>query len=397
MAPPPSTTQPSTPQRPIRVVIQQPALSHYRVPVFRELAKRPGIDLCVVYGDEQGITNATPDGFEARFVKLHDVRFGSSLVRWHPAQFRFSTPEHADVVVLSWSTRYLSLLPGLVRARWNDLGIVLWGHGYSKTETDLRKRSRNALVTFADSVLLYNYSAAQAMIDSGAADPKRLFVALNTIDLQPIREVASRWRADKHALARFRFQNNLDAGPVVLFVSRLYPANHTDLLIRAVPTLATRFPGLAVVIVGDGPDAARLRSMAEELGVQRTIRFVGAVYNETAVAPWFLSADLFCYPTNVGLSLIHAMSYGLPVITGDREGAQNPEIEALRNGVNGLVFKDGDPLALAEAASAILSDAAFRRRLGEAAVDTVTGDFTMDKMVDGLESAIRVAAVRHGF
>lgn len=392
----PSPNTPSIHERPIRVVIQQPALSHYRVAVFRELARRPGIDLKVVYGDERGITNAPPDGFEAEFVKLHDIRVGRAVVRWHPAQYRYATPKHADVVVLSWSTRYLTLLPALARARWNDLGIVLWGHGYSKSETALRQRSRNAMLGFADSVVLYNYSAAQAIIDAGSADPDRVFVALNTLDLDPIRAVADRWRADPDALAKFRFEKRLDAAPVVLFVSRLYPGNRTDLLIRAAPLLAARFPGLKIVIIGDGPDAPRLKELAASLGSDQAVVFVGPLFGEEQLAPWFLSADVFCYPTNIGLSIIHAMSYGLPVVTGDRQEAQNPEIEALRSGENGLVFRDGDPESLAEAVGMILSDPALRRRLGYAAVETVTGDFSMEKMVDGLEAAVRVAAVRHG-
>ena len=39
--------------QPIRVVIQQPALPKYRVPVFRELAKRPDIDLTLYFGEKK--------------------------------------------------------------------------------------------------------------------------------------------------------------------------------------------------------------------------------------------------------------------------------------------------------------------------------------------------------
>ncbi|CAG1010781.1 GDP-mannose-dependent alpha-(1-6)-phosphatidylinositol monomannoside mannosyltransferase [Phycisphaerales bacterium] len=382
--------------RPIRVVIQQPVLSHYRVPVFRELARRPGIDLKVVYGDEAGISNAKPDGFRAEFVKLHDIHVFGSLLRFHPAQYRYCTREQADVVVHSWSMRYATQLPGLMRARWNDLGVVLWGHGYSKADSRLRIWGRTTLLGFADSVLFYNYSAAQTLIDSGRLRPERAFVALNTLDLAPAREVAERWRAEPRKLARFRFENGLDSGPVVLFVSRLYEANRTDLLVRAVVPLARRFSNLKVVIIGDGPDAARLRRIASDLGVEGTVRFVGALYGEENIAPWFLSADVFCYPTNIGLSLIHAMSYGLPVVTGDRIGAHNPEIEAFRDGVNGLFFREKDVDSLSESLGAILSDPGLKRRLSEAALSTVTNDFTIEKMVDGMEAAIRCAAVNHG-
>jgi glycosyltransferase involved in cell wall biosynthesis len=393
----PSMTQPSPPAtRSIRVIIQQPVLTHYRVPVFRELARRPGIDLTVLYGDEAGISNAPPDGFRAEFVKLHDLYLGRTLVRWHGAQILAATPRRADVVVLSWSIRYLSLLPALVRARWHDMGIVLWGHGYSKTETSFRRRSRNFFTNLADSALLYNYRAAQSLIDDGAMAAARTFIALNTIDLAPVHAAAGRWRSDPRALARFRFEHGLDAGPVVLFVSRLLEPNRVDVLVRATPLLARRFPDLRVVIVGDGPDRPRLERIAEEVGAREHLRFTGAVYGEDNVAPWFLSADVFCYPANIGLSLIHAMGYGLPVVTGDLIEAHNPEIEALRDGINGFFFRHADPDSLAEVLGRLLADPALRRRMGEAARDTVTNDFSIEKMVDGMEAAIRVAAVRHG-
>ncbi|MDX2132164.1 MAG: glycosyltransferase family 4 protein [Planctomycetota bacterium] len=379
----------------IRVVIQQPCLSHYRVPVFRELASRRGLDLLVLYGDEKGITNVAPEGFRAEFVKLHDMRVAGTLVRYHAAQFSHCRRECADVVVLSWSTRYASLVPGLARARWNDLGVVLWGHGYSKAETRIRRRLRTLLPGVTDSVLFYNYTAAQDLIDTNLIRPERVFVALNTIDLSPVQAAADVWRRDPARLARFRFEHGLGAGPVVLFVSRLFAENQTDVLVRAAPALASRFPGAKVVIVGDGPDAPRLRALAKDIGADDAVRFAGAVFGEENVAPWFLSADVFCYPANVGLSLIHALSYSLPVVTGDRLQSQNPEIEAFRDNVNGLLFRHAEPDSLVETLSLLLGDAALRRRLSEGALDTVTNDYSIPKMVDGMEAAIRYAAARH--
>lgn len=379
----------------VRVVIQQPCLSHYRVPVFRELASREGIDLLVLYGDEKGIQNVAPDGFRAEFVKLHDRRVAGTLVRWHGAQISHALRAKADVVVLSWSTRYLSLVPGLVRARLNDLGVVLWGHGYSKAETALRLRLRTLLPRAADSVVFYNYEAAQQLIDTNLVRPDRVFVALNTIDLGPVRAAAEVWRASPGRLARFRVEQGLGAGPVILFVSRLFKENQTDVLVRAAPGIASRFPGTRVVIIGDGPDMARLRALADEVGAQDCVRFVGSIFGEDNVAPWFLSADVFCYPANVGLSLIHALSYALPVVTGDKLESQNPEIEAFRENVNGLLFRHRDPESLVETLSMLLGDAALRRRLSEGALDTVTNDYSIPKMVDGLEAAIRSAAARH--
>lgn len=380
---------------PIRVVIQQPALTRYRVPVFRELARRPGIDLLVVYGQEAGIRNEAPEGFEGRVVPIRDYMVRRAPVRYHAAQVAYASRRRCDVLVLSWSTRYVTLLPGLVRAHWNNVGCVLWGHGFSKSETRLRAGSRAALSDFADSVLFYDYATAQRFIDDGRAAPERVFVALNTLDVEPVRAQAAAWRADPAAIGVFKGAKGLDPGPVVLFVSRLLPPNRTDMLVEAAAILRREFPAVRVVIIGEGPDRGNLGRLAERLGVAEHVVFVGAVYREEDLAPWFVAADLFCYPVNIGLSLIHAFGYGAPVVTSDRRQAQNPEIEAFRDGVNGAMYAHGNIGSLVETLGALLRDPARRARLAAGAAATVDGDYSIIKMVDGMESSIRYAAFRH--
>ncbi len=378
----------------LRVVIQQPALAQYRVPFFRELAKRPGIDLLVAYGNEKGIPSVAPDGFAGVLTPMHEFKVLGSELRWHSAHYRYATPRHADVLVLSWSTRYITLLPALVQARWNNVGTVLWGHGYSKAETRLRENSRGALADFADSVLFYNHTSAQRFIDRGYSAPERVFVALNTLDITAINAAKERWEADPAGLAGFRREHGLH-GPVILFVSRLTASNRVDLLLNAAASLRRDVPDLKVVIIGAGPEGDSLKQLAKSLGIQDSVVFAGAIYEEARLAPYFLSASVFCYPVNIGLSLIHSMAYGLPVVTSDRMTAQNPEIEAFQDGVNGCCYRDGDADALGGVLGLILTDPELRARLSRGARATVTQDFNISKMVDGMEASIRFAAARH--
>jgi len=381
-------------RNPVRVVLTQPTLTKYRVPVFRELASRPGIDLLVVHGEETNMPTAKPDGFRTQFVPLREKIAGSEAFRWHDAQVDFCSPDKADVVLLSWSTRYLSLLPGLIRARWNGVRTVLWGHGYSKAETRLRDRTRATLASLADALLFYNHTAAQMYIDSGYAPPEQLFVALNTIDQDPIRAVRDAWLAQPERLAAFQRDHDLVGRPVILFVSRLQPWNRTDLLVRAAVPLRQKFPGLRIVIVGDGPASASLQALASDLNVADTVTFTGAIYGEDQLAPWFLSALAFCYPANIGLSLIHAMIYGVPIVTGKEQRAQNPEIEAFRDGHNGLGFEQDNGEAMTAARERLLADRGLQQTLARNAASTVAHDYTISKMVDGLEASLRYAAAR---
>jgi glycosyltransferase involved in cell wall biosynthesis len=178
----------------------------------------------------------------------------------------------------------------------------------------------------------------------------------------------------------------------VLFVSRLHPANRVDMLIQATASLVPQIPGVKTVIVGNGePEKSRLKELARRHDVHERVVFVDGVYDEMKLAPWFLSAKVFCYPANIGLSLIHALWYGVPVVTSDNLEAQNPEIVALESGTNGLLYSDGNQKSLDEALRAILCDPARQASMSQAARSTVEGKFTISNMVDGMEATIRFA------
>ncbi|HEV7715602.1 MAG TPA: glycosyltransferase family 4 protein, partial [Steroidobacteraceae bacterium] len=133
-----------------------------------------------------------------------------------------------------------------------------------------------------------------------------------------------------------------------------------------------------------------LRELATRLGVSDHVLWLGSLYDEDQLAPWFLSARCFVYPGPVGLSLIQALAYGLPVITHDNPREHNPEIAALEEGVTGMTFPRGDARALAECVATICGDDPLRERMGRAGRRVVNEKYSMKGMV--LRFAQSVAA-----
>ena len=377
----------------IRVAIQQPTLAKYRVPQYRELARRAGLEVEVLYGNRGDVPNADPEGFRATPVDFRKWHVGRHPVYWHAAQLEAVRPERADVAILSWDIHYASLPPALLRARKVGTPTVLWGHGYSKREGALKRRLRNRLGHLATALMVYNEAAAERLRGEGF-DAERVFVALNSLDQAPMREQRRLWAERPDRLEAFRRENALTSGPVLLYVSRLEPRNRLDLLLEATARLRTSFPDLRLVIIGGGDDRRRLEGIAERLGIAPHVRFLGAVYDEDKLAPWFLSADLFVYPANIGLSLLHAFGYALPVVTSDDVEAQNPEIEALEHGVNGLFYAAGSVEDLTKTLARALGDREALHRMSAAAEATVRNRFNVETMADGMEAAIRYAAAR---
>ncbi|MBX3353456.1 MAG: glycosyltransferase family 4 protein [Phycisphaeraceae bacterium] len=375
--------------RPLRFMLQQSAMPKFRVPCYRELSNRPGVQLKVLYG-KMALPNVDAPDLDAEF---REMRVVYKNFMWDSVFLRKLQPGALDATTVAWNTRFLSLIPSLLKARRAGIGTVLWGHGYSKREAPHRKWIRRKVVGLADAIALYSESVAQQYIDSGVA-PERVFVALNSLDQAPIQAARQPYIEDPSRIAAFRREQNLGDAPVVLFVSRTYPENRVDLLLRAVAALTAEFPTSTAVIIGAGPEDERLRELAATLNLGDRARFLGAIYEEERIAPWFMAADCFCYPQNIGLSILHAMGYGLPVVTSDRIETQNPEIEALEHERNGLTYTHGSLDALVEALRRLFTDKPLRERLSAHAHQTATQKYSITRMADGLENALRFAAER---
>lgn len=378
---------------PTRLIVVQSVLAKYRVPVWRELAARAEIDLRLWYGNHSIVPNAEPDGFDAEFKPLRSWSLGGQEVLWHQAQLEAAQATDADAVVLPWGSRYLSLGPALRTAKRRGLGVVLWGHGYSKNETWLRGWMRNRIAKHADALMFYDQPTADSAIQSGwPAD--RVFAAPNAIDQTPIAAAREACLADESALAAFRQENELEGRRVLLYVSRFAPENRLPLLVEVIDRLRRSQPDVLMAMVGGGELFDEISRDVERRGLQPHLRLLGPIYEESRLAPWFLSAEAFVYPAAIGLSLLHAFGYGLPVVTDDCRTGHNPEIVAFdadpdSPDANGVTYTAGDAGSLADKLGALLQDNDRRTRLAAGALRTVQQRYNVPAMVDGIVAAVR--------
>lgn len=144
--------------------------------------------------------------------------------------------------------------------------------------------------------------------------------------------------------------------PLVVCVGRLCRQKGQDVLLRAWPAVAARVPEARLVLVGDGPDAARLRERAGP-----RVAFVGAAAD---AAPWYRAADVVVLPSRwegMALAPLEAMACGRPVVVTDVDGARESLPGDHRP--HALVPPE-DPEALARALIALLRDGALRDALG---------------------------------
>ncbi|MGQ9927622.1 MAG: glycosyltransferase family 4 protein [Chloroflexaceae bacterium] len=152
-------------------------------------------------------------------------------------------------------------------------------------------------------------------------------------------------------------------GRVILCVARQYPRKRIADLLRAFALLRSSFPDARLVIVGDGPEHARLRALAAALRLGVTVTFTGALPDDATVAAWYRRASIFCLPSvqeGFGIVFLEAMAAGLPIVA--TTAAAVPEV--VPEGQAGLLVPPGDVHALAAALAELLEQPALRANLG---------------------------------
>ena len=370
------------------VGIVQALIPHYRQPVFTELASRPGIDLTVYasLNSKHGSLTGTGAVDEYATVNVSERLLGPFI--WDSASIQAAKARH-DVLILSWRARAL-LLPRAIRlARRKGSAVVVWGHGLSKNDSPMRRRMRLKPALMADACLFYDPVNARKSVQDGI-EPRRAFAAPNAVDQTAVEVAKSQWTDQPGSLEAFQKRVGINPAKTFIFISRIEPDKRLEILLDAMKQIISEDPEMTLVIVGDGTARAAAESRSEALGLGASVRFLGAIYDEKELAGWCLSSLCMSYPVAVGLSVMHAFGYGLPVITSDDIPSHNPEINAVRDGENGIFYREGDPGALAEAILTLARDPELHSRMSAAALDSGHGEhgWSIKNMVNGFIECI---------
>ncbi|MFE3285984.1 glycosyltransferase, partial [Streptomyces sp. NPDC059233] len=168
-------------------------------------------------------------------------------------------------------------------------------------------------------------------------------------------------------------------GPLAVCVGRLCQQKGQDVLLRAWPELLATVPGARLALVGDGPDAERLRRTAALSGTR--VLFAGAARD---IRPWLRAADLVVLPSRwegMALAPLEAMACGRPVLVSDVSGAR----ESLPPGQGRLcLVPPEDPTALAKALGGLLAEPRLLAELGEQARQHARTDFDVRRTTDAV-------------
>jgi glycosyltransferase involved in cell wall biosynthesis len=177
--------------------------------------------------------------------------------------------------------------------------------------------------------------------------------------------------------------------PFLLCVARHVPVKGLEVLLEAFARVASRFPGVDLVQVGDGPLAGALRAQARTLGLEGRVRFLGARPHGEVLA-LMQQAWAFVLPSRktpdghaegLGQVFLEASACACPVIATWNGGIP----EAVLHGQTGLLAPDGDVEGLAGLLRTILEDGGLALDLGRRGREWVCDQFDLARQTAKLE------------
>lgn len=331
------------------------------------------------------------DGAEIAGWRAHDQNCGFPVYRLDLLRPRISRPAHK--LIAAW--RFLTIdVPLRIRVIWKVwtlirrhgvevicigelastawLGeffqrvfgkrMVIYVHGEEITtrfDAGSFGASRAIHLRAADAVVAVSRFTQRVLVDEMGIAPDRVCLIENGVDTRRF------FPGPDDPAFRARF--GLAGKRIVVAVGRLIARKGFDQTIRAWPQVFAAHPDSHLLIIGDGPQRTALQALADQSGVAHSITLAGALSDADLLAA-YRSAALFAMPNRTmpdgdtegfGLTFLEANACGRAVVGGRAGGA----VEAVQDGVSGLLVNGERVDEIADAILRILGDDAFRARL----------------------------------
>ncbi|WP_022872256.1 glycosyltransferase family 4 protein [Nesterenkonia alba] len=356
-------------------------MAHYREPLVRRLqaSQRIAVDLVGRFNNAEAtaserIASASEDVLSA-VEPLRTLRVG--LWWWQRGDVAAVWRGGYDAYVLEGRFYTLSAWAAALAGRIRGRRVLLWGHGWKRPESGIKRHIRLCFYRLVDGLLVYGDRACQLGLAYGVP-PEKLAVVYNS--LYP-----------EHVLPRqpvnlARRRRGATEGATLIYSSRLTTRHRLDTLAEALRHWPSGSPTPRVVVVGDGVERPRLERVFAEAGLEA--QFLGAVYDTDRLRDLYAHADLAVSIGGAGLNVIQALSFGIPVVAEAGHPDSSPEIEAVIEGETGSYYDDA--ASLRELLIQLLSDPEELYRMGSRGLELIRSRYTAERHAEAIEEALLV-------
>ena len=322
------------------ILILYPGFPHYRDGIIEALVEN-GRHRYIFAGDKRGYNNIKPYLFQNSVVFYDLPAYRIGPFHFSKGAIKLALSKKIDGAIVHSSPYWISIIWASLIFRFRHIKVYNWGHGMLTDFDNLKNRFYAFFhKTFFDGMLLYGEIAKKNLIRYGY-DEKKLNVIYNSLNYnQQVMHRGSLKESERDKLRSELFQNPENFQ--LIFIGRLTAQKKLQMLLTAVSKLQKEKILVNLLFVGDGKERESLQNEAKELEITGQIHFYGASYLEKTNFRLISSSDCCVAPGEVGLTAIHSLMYGVPVISHGDANNQMPEFEAIRPEFNGFLFEMGN-------------------------------------------------------
>lgn len=301
---------------------------------------------------------------EFRLSSFYNLQFLRQLIRC----IRFLKQNQIDLI---HTHDFYTNVFGMLTARLAGVRCRI----ASKRETEgMRTANQDRLERFvfgfADRIAA-NSGAVKEHLSRRGIDDHKMAVVYNGIDL-------SRFEAQPADRDKLTAQLGLPGDENIKFVTMVANLRHEvknhPMLLRAAKQIADGRQNVHFVLAGEGSLENNLRQIAEDLGIDKRVHFIGRCSRVPELLSVSFAGVLTSFAEGFSNSILEYMAAGLPVVATKVGGAA----EAVRNGITGYLIGSDDDKALAERLSGLLSDPAKADEMGRRGREIVRERFSTE-------------------
>lgn len=302
--------------------------THYRYPIYKEMSKELYCDFFLGDHVQTAIKKfdyTSLSGYKGTLQNkfFHNFYWQKCSVKLVYKNYMYYILDGEPYCLSSWMILLLAKLKGKK--------TIAWTHGWYGRENFVKKIIKKVFYNLHDKLLVYNEYAINLMKEVGIHS--QMYCIANSLDSDKEKEI----RKAMHYTAIYHdhFKNDC---PTIIYCGRIQKWKKLEMIVDSIATLKEQGTMINAIFIGKDVEGVDLETYAEKKNVEKQVWMYGPCYDDKILAELFYNSQVCVSPGNVGLTAIHSLTFGCPVITHGDFPHQGPEFESIIPGKTGDFF-----------------------------------------------------------
>ena len=311
---------------------------HYRTDIFCLMDRELSVDF--VFGDKYLDVKKMDYSLLENFKKeVKNIIIFKKPIYYQSGILRLLFDKYSSFLMLG-EPICLSTWLMLILCKVLNKKIYFWSHGWYGKEFFITRILKKIFFSLSDGVFLYSDYSRKLMIKENF-NKEKLHVIYNSLSYDS--QLKERTNIKASDTYKRHFKNN---NKNLIFIGRLTKVKKLNMILEALNLLKNKNKHYNITFIGEGESKSDLVELVVKYNLCDVVWFYGKSYKESELSTLIYNADLCVSPGNVGLTAIHSLNYGTPVLTHNNFAYQMPEFEAIIPNKTGLFFEYNDIISL---------------------------------------------------